>query len=103
MDASEVLLRKATEADAEAVACLSGQLGYPVATSEIAARLRDAETDAARMIVVAVRGGAVVGWMEVQRRTALESGAWGEIVGIVVDEACRGTGVGTMLVEWAKA
>ena len=102
MNASDVVIRKAAEADADAVARLSGQLGYPVARSEIPARLRDAEADAARMIVVAVRGVEVVGWMDVQRRSALESGAWGEIVGLVVDEACRGSGVGTMLVAWAK-
>ncbi|HEX8777263.1 MAG TPA: GNAT family N-acetyltransferase, partial [Rhodanobacter sp.] len=51
--------------------------------------------------------GGLLGWIAIERRLTLESGERIEIVGLVVDAAARGTGVGRALVtdaeQWARA
>lgn len=89
--------------DANAVAGLSAQFGYPTGTEDaskwVSAMLRS-KVDAAW---VAILGNEVVGWMQVTRMVRLESGEFAEITGLVVDESRRSQGIGRLLVAQARA
>ncbi len=98
-----VHIRRAREADAPALAALSGQLGYPATEAQIVGRLGALASDPSREVLVAERGGRIVGWLEWSARSTLESGATAEISGLVVAEDCRAGGIGSALVERAAA
>lgn len=134
-DGGDLVIRAARESDAGEVSVLLGQLGYPTDVAETRRRLglldvggreRAGDADdvfvAARfgggddvssaagardrhLVLVAERAGRVVGWIQLSTVLALESGAFGEIRGLVVHEEERGRGVGSALVgageRWA--
>ena len=101
-------LRPACIEDAAEIARLAGELGYPVAADVMQARLQALLSLPQHRIVVA-RGehDGLLGWIAVECRLTLESGERIEIVGLVVDAAVRGTGLGRALVadaeRWALA
>lgn len=101
------LLRSARLDDAEAIAALSTQLGYPTTTEQAALRLGELLPMPDHCVVVAEVGGNAVGWAHVERRVNLESGERAELMGLVVDETNRRSGIGGKLVEavehWAAA
>ncbi|GAB3788410.1 GNAT family N-acetyltransferase [Dyella agri] len=101
------LLRLARIEDAEEVARLAGELGYPADEAAMAARLRAIlALPLHRVMVAQDEHDHLLGWIAVERRFTLESGERIEIVGLVVDAAARGTGVGRALVadaeQWAR-
>ncbi|MEW9570481.1 GNAT family N-acetyltransferase [Rhodanobacter sp. Si-c] len=97
------MLRAARVEDAAEVARLAGELGYPVETAAMAARLRAILPLPQHRVTVAQGGhGSLLGWIAVERRFSLESGERIEIVGLVVDAAARGGGVGRVLVADAE-
>lgn len=98
----EISVRTATQEDAPAIAVLSCQLGYAqdeTTAAELLAALLKSNDDA---VFVAVGDGKVLGWLHVFRALRMESGVFAEIGGLVIDEAARGTGIGSRLVEKAK-
>lgn len=99
-------IRRATPDDAARIAALAGTLGYPVDTSAIRDRL--GRLVASQMdIVLVAEAPEIVGWLHGTDHEFLETGRCCEIVGLVVDGACRGQGVGRRLVAaveaWAEA
>jgi GNAT superfamily N-acetyltransferase len=88
--------------DAEAVAVLCGQLGYPATTEQIARRWSAITSQPGQAVFVAVRGDRVVGWLHAATRPILEFDLSAEIWGLVVDETARGSGIGRMLLEAAE-
>src|SRR5512142_3386887 len=78
--------------DADAVARLCGELGYPAPASDVRARL-DSLTGDHLCLLVAEMDQAVVGWIHVERRIVIESEPWAEVEGLVVTEALSGQGV----------
>ena len=96
------LIRAAVKEDAERLALLSGQLGYPAAAPEIRGRLQRIQAREDGQVFVAEVDGAVVGWVHVCEVHFLESPAHAEIAGLVVDERCRGRGVGKELMAAAE-
>ncbi|MEO8504995.1 MAG: GNAT family N-acetyltransferase [Acidobacteriota bacterium] len=102
----EIILRAAGPGDAEAVARLATQLGYPTSREQAEERLRHVPEDPARLTLVALREAEVAGWMDVAARHTLDSEPYAEIVGLVVDEQQRGARIGEQLVaagvEWAR-
>lgn len=102
-----MLLRAAEPKDAEAIAELSRQLGYPSQVGETLARLqRVAQHPATHAVYVAQgAGGELLGWVHVFASFHVESEPFAEIGGLVVAEPARGSGVGAALVgraeEWA--
>ena len=101
-------LRLARVEDAAGIARLAGELGYPAETAGMAARLRAILPLPQHRVVVAQGDhGGLLGWIAIERRLTLESGERIEIMGLVVDAAARGTGVGRALVtdaeQWARA
>jgi len=96
-------LRSAGIKDAPKIAELSGQLGYPAVSPDIASRLQELGEDGSHHIAVAQsENGEVLGWVHVMMLTHLESGKFAEIVGLVVDEPHRGMGIGEALVRNAE-
>jgi GNAT superfamily N-acetyltransferase len=97
-------VRRAARNDDVLIAALAGELGYPATADEMRSRL-DA-LPATEAVFVAVDPN-VIAWIQIGITVALESGAFAEIRGLVVNEAHRSRGIGAVLVaaaeEWASA
>ncbi|MEP6897861.1 MAG: GNAT family N-acetyltransferase [Rhodanobacter sp.] len=100
-------LRAARLGDAAEIARLADELGYPVASSEMAERLLRILPLPVHHVCVVDGGRTLLGWIAVEQRMTLESGERFEIVGLVVSASARQGGVGRRLVEeaerWARA
>ncbi len=100
-------IRAAAPADAEALAALSGQLGYPTTAGEVRERLAAIAARGDGVVLVAELDGVVVGWLHVLGAHLLESPDYAEIGGLVVAEEARGQGLGWRLMDaaerWARA
>lgn len=97
-------IREATLSDAAALAALSIQLGYPSTPEEMAERLRvlvSRSGTSGNGVLVAEDESGVVGWLHVSGMFFLESPAFAEVLGLIVDEAHRGRGVGKLLLDGA--
>jgi GNAT superfamily N-acetyltransferase len=103
--ATVIVVRRAAAADAVRLAELSEILGYPVASSSLASRLERLLARTEDAVFVAEAESGVVGWIHGAEQELLESGRRCEILGLVVDGAYRGQGVGRVLVtaveQWA--
>ena len=93
-------IRPATAGDADVVARLSTQLGYPATAGEIVERLAGLPSHHA--VLVAELDGAVVGWIHVQESRLVVERLGADITGLVVDETARRESVGRQLVEAAE-
>jgi len=105
MDADAVPLRPARPDDAEAVAALAAEWGYPAATDTYADRLATLCASPVHAVFVApsVAGDhALDGWLVIEARTTLGSGAFAEIAGLVVAGRARRGGTGRRLVAAAE-
>lgn len=92
-------IRDARPADADAIARLLTQLGYPTEAEAVASRL-DRLLIVGDRVVVAELDGAVVGLAHLQVTPAIERDRPAAKLGaLVVDEAHRGHGIGRLLVE----
>ena len=92
-------IRQAIASDAAALAALSTQLGYPSTAEEIAGRLDVLGGRPGNGVLVAEDGSGVVGWLHVSGMYLLESPSFAEVLGLVVDEAHRGKGIGKQLLD----
>ena len=97
-----IAIRQAEAADAAVVARLCGQLGYEVTLSQVLAHLERHRSEASQCLLVALLETAVVGWLEVGVRDAVENGSWAEVSGLVVEASQRGHGVGSALLGAAR-
>jgi predicted N-acetyltransferase YhbS len=96
-------IRAAKPADAEAIAILTRELGYPAELKSVRERLRRIlGRDDQRVVVAEIPGGAVCGWLQAHSSVAVESGLRVEIVGLIVSEKMRRRGVGRSLVAQAE-
>src|SRR2546423_5875746 len=96
-------IRPATSDDAPALSRLLGQLGYPTEATEIPARLRRLDARPGTTVLVAEENGEVVGCVTVHLFYSLHTSepiAW--LTAVVVDQAARGKGVGSAMVERAE-
>lgn len=92
-----------TEEDTAAVCILSGQLGYPMSAETIQSRIATVLGLPQHTAFVAEINGEVVGWIHVYIAHLIEAASsYAEIGGLVVDEQCRGHGVGKALVRAAE-
>lgn len=88
--------------DAEAVARLSGELGYPADPTVMRLRIDAIRGSGERAAFVACRTGDVVGWIEVAIVRHLQADPRAEIGGLVVASHSRGDGIGARLVAHAE-
>jgi GNAT superfamily N-acetyltransferase len=104
---TSVEIRAAGNHDAEAIARLAGELGYPSTAAQVRERLDTLAADPRQAVFVAqIRDQAVVGWIQLSEVDSVVDGPRAEIAALVVDSAHRGAGVGRLLVErgetWAR-
>jgi predicted N-acetyltransferase YhbS len=95
-------IRIATVADADSIAQLSGQLGYPSTADETIQRLRAVDHHSEHAVYVAEADGRLVGWIHVFARPSVTTEPSAEVAGLVVDEYCRGRGIGQALMSAAE-
>ncbi|HEX5387695.1 MAG TPA: GNAT family N-acetyltransferase [Gemmatimonadales bacterium] len=97
-------IRPARAADADALARLLGQLGYPAAGTDVARRLERMMGSGHATVLVAEQDGEVVGLATFHLMHVLNRArtvAW--LTALVVDEAARGVGIGRALVDGVEA
>lgn len=101
-DTAAVTLRSATTTDAEAIAALFTDEGYPAGPSDIAERLaRFTPPDGA--VIVAEHEGALLGFIAVHALPRFEHGdSIVRILALVVDAGARERGVGRALIGEAE-
>jgi GNAT superfamily N-acetyltransferase len=97
-------LRRARPSDAERLAELAAQLGYPLAPGELAARFPVVAGSNAALVLVAIDDrDAPVGWIHVELKATLLAPLTAQVMGLVVDEAARSRGIGARLLEHGEA
>ncbi|UXI68113.1 GNAT family N-acetyltransferase [Tahibacter amnicola] len=102
-----MMIRTATPDDAEGLAPLLGELGYPSDPSSVALRMTRLRQDLRAVVLVAETAGNLVGVATAHVRDSLnhdEPAA--QLTLLVVDSRVRGSGVGQALVsagmDWAR-
>ncbi len=103
-----LLVREIAMDDAEAVARLSGELGYPASAEEMASRIRARQALPDHVTYVAcLPADGVVGWIDVHIAHHLQALPRAEIGGFVVASGARSLGIGRQLLacaeQWAAA
>ncbi len=99
---SEPTIRPAILCDAEAIARLSNQLGYPSTEEETAQRLLHLNSQIGHAVYVAQADGRLIGWLHIYVNHSLLADTPAEVAGLVIDEKYRGRGVGRVLMEQAE-
>jgi GNAT superfamily N-acetyltransferase len=98
------MIRDMTDADAEGVAPLLGELGYAVDPAAIPARLDAVRHEGGQAFVALGDADDVLGVLVVTSHAVLHaSGPVAMITALVVAQSARGKGVGRQLVDAAKA
>ena len=98
-----IRIRAPQPEDAAALARLSTQLGYPATPEQVAPRLDAILRDPAAVFFVADReSGGVAGFIHLIHEHLIETDPRAEVAGLVVDEDCRGLGVGRALMARAE-
>jgi ribosomal protein S18 acetylase RimI-like enzyme len=98
-----VRIRPPADSDADAIARLMGELGYPSTPERVRARLERVAGDDGYAAFVAEVDGAVAGFLGLQTGWAYEHDRpFARILTLVVDARMRRRGVGARLVELAE-
>ncbi|MEH3111929.1 GNAT family N-acetyltransferase [Pedobacter terrae] len=101
-----VQIREISVTDAESVATLSTQLGYQSNIRQTSARIKHINNSNENCAFVALIDNKVVGWIHGFYTLRVESDAFVEIGGLIVDENYRNLKIGKQLIEnvniWAK-
>jgi ribosomal protein S18 acetylase RimI-like enzyme len=91
----EIRIRAPRITDAANLARLSTQLGYPATPEQVVSRLQGILSDPNAELFVAERAsGGVAGFIHLMHQHLIEYDPRAELVALVVDEDCRGQGVG---------
>ena len=102
---ARVKIRRARRGDAERIAQLSGELGYPATAAQVATRLRQLKPTSKHAVFVAESPDAatgLIGWVHVSVALLLESDMRAEVNGLIVAEGQRSAGAGAKLLEAAE-
>lgn len=102
-----VKIREISEEDAELVTRLSTQLGYESNIEQTLIRIRQIIKSNENCAFIAVVDHQITGWIHGFYTLRIESDAFVEIGGLIVDETYRNLKIGKQLIEsvnlWAKA
>lgn len=101
-DRPPIDLRLATRDDAERIAALFTDEGYPAGPSDIVERLARFDSEHSR-VIVADNGGEVLGFVAIHALPRFEhSDRIIRVMALVVDAGERGRGIGRLLMEEAE-
>jgi predicted N-acetyltransferase YhbS len=105
---SAFTLRRATAQDAVAIARLAVELGYPTTPDTMRERISAVSASPADLLLVAAdSSGEPIAWLQAHSAQLIESGFRVEIVGLIVSNTVRRSGVGRSLVaeteRWAMS
>ena len=104
---SSLVVRRLALDDADAVAELSGQLGYPNSSDSTRKRLAGILCCADAVAFAAVLHGEIAGWIEASVERHLQSPESVVIGGLIVRDQVRGHGIGERLCHevelWAQS
>src|SRR4030088_953783 len=101
---NELKIRRAKSTDAQRIAELSGQLGYPATTAPMRERLREINPFSQHVVCGAESAkDGVIGWLHISREPLLEVEIRAEVNGLVVAEGQRSAGAGARLLAAAEA
>jgi GNAT superfamily N-acetyltransferase len=100
-------IRRMAETDAEVVATLARELGYPNEVESIRERIRAiSRSDLDLLLVAADATDRPTGFIQAHRVCIIEVGFRVEILGLVVSSSARRSGIGRRLIDeaerWAK-
>jgi GNAT superfamily N-acetyltransferase len=96
-------IRIAAPEDAEGIANLSAQLGYPTSPREAEIRLAEIRGSQEQEVFIATSPrGEVMGWIHVFCALRLMTEPFAELGGLIVDEGRRGQGIGKSLLHKAE-
>jgi GNAT superfamily N-acetyltransferase len=103
----QLKIRRAKNADAQQIAALCGQLGYPATAAQMIKRLREIKPASLHAVFVAdAPEHGVIGWAHVSKQPLLEVEMRAEVNGLVVAEGQRSLGAGAQLLaaaeDWAR-
>jgi len=102
IDRQTITLRPANDGDAERIASLFTDEGYPSGPSDIVERLERFASEHSR-VIVADNGGEVLGFVAIHALPRFEhSDRVLRVMALVVDAGVRERGVGRMLMEEAE-
>lgn len=103
MKDAKVKIRRVKKSDAEQVAVLSGQLGYPATAGQILRRLNGLKPASEHAVFVAdPPGTGIVGWLHVSVAHVIESDTRAEVNGLIVADGQRSLGAGALLLDAAE-
>jgi GNAT superfamily N-acetyltransferase len=97
-----MFIREIKKEDAEKVADLCGQLGYPMTIAQTVKNIDAVASDIDHCAFVAVIEENIIGWIGVSHSKQITIPAHCEIHGLVVDEQHHNSGIGKMLIEKVK-
>ena len=101
-----VQIREISEEDAPGIAKLSTQLGYESNAEQTSIRINQINNSSENCAFVAFIDHNIVGWIHGFYTLRIESDAFVEIGGLIVDETYRNLKIGKQLIEsvnlWAK-
>ena len=99
----DITVREARDEDADAIASLLGELGYPTNATEVPARLATMRAEAGMWTIVAEADGQVVGMATVIVRHVINNDApFGRLASVVVADGWRSHGIGGRLIAEAE-
>jgi GNAT superfamily N-acetyltransferase len=102
MNDANAIVRPATPADADRLASLLTDEGYPAGSSDLAARL-ERYGSIGSLVLVAEAGGEVIGFVSVLILPRFEVGElFARITSLVVEAGVRERGIGRLLMQAAE-
>ena len=100
----DLTIRDARPTDAQALATLIGELGYPTSAETVSRRLEGLRSSGADRVIVAELAGEVIGLASLHTSLTVEyDEPVAKLNGIVVDERHRRRGIGEALVAEMEA
>ena len=100
------VIRRLQSTDMAAIRPLLRQLDYDIDVAEITARVNHVLARQDHYVAVVERQGSIVGLVHVYERAALEKPVEAVVQALIVEEAARGSGLGSKLMQnaecWAR-
>lgn len=98
------LIRSAVPGDAERLADLSAQLGYPISGQDLGGLFSILAQDPDHaVLVIEDQAGVVCGFVHILVARRLFLDCFAELGGFVIDQSCRGEGFGRQLLAGAES